>query len=812
MAIQTLDVLFDRVLAARKKSEIQIILKELGDRTSMGLGEKFGPLNCEWVAYGESESNEASIGLSTNAGRSLTERITNGIDALLESAHAESRNGTPRTPSDAAELWFGRDPSGPQSGLYSGEDKEGNLSRSLSVVLADSGVSEAPTVDVIDRGIGLSPEMMPGTILSLQEGNKVKKPYLMGTFGQGGSSTLAFCDYAVVISRCKNSPGRAGFTIIRLVDPGEDYALEVYSYLKINEKIPHVDRGNEQLEPYTGTGLKHPPILNNGTLVRHVGFKLSGLSKSFQASPGNLYHYLHLSMFDPLLPFRVIDIRGDSVKDERVGGSRNRLMKLTEKGVEDEVSKAGSSVVYHHEMEDIIPLNSRDSRIGVEYWVVRGIRKVKDKLIPRSSSNDLFVQRNSPIIASRNGQNQGELSAKFLRDIGFRMLSRHMVVHLDISRVDRRVRRELFSSTRESFKEGPQLDDLKTTLSRILKEDSRLAEIEQDLTDKMVNRDHHSTSKSVKKQITRLLQDAGYSPSTAGESENPGGENEGGHGRDDGGEDSVKPPGPPGPRTLPLPTKPYPDVTEWEIVSPAEIARVRLNGRAAVRIETDADDRFENEGLISIEFEPQKIEVAGVSNLRSGRKQWRLRAAEEARIGDTGTVTAVLRSPNGGELRSAINFEIFPAVEDSKKGKRGNVPDFDVIPINPDEDPETWVELWPQHEDTPHSKRTEVAYKVFVAGPKTIVYYSTLFGPYVDRLERMKSKSKAFAELFEENYQVWIGYHAILQWPEDQQAEEMQTTMLEDERCRVATVQVRVAEVMAGLQRKAAQADEDAGE
>lgn len=811
MAIQTIEELFARVVSARKKVDVDIILKELGDKQDIGLNTVFGTLKCKWVPYGGRDSNESTIGLASKPGRSLTERITNGEDAMLELAKFQRNGEVPKSPRRAAAEWFGRAETGPASGLYSTEDKEGDLSRSLCVVLSDSGLSEAPTVDVVDAGIGLAPNEMPSTILSLQEGNKVKKPYLIGAFGQGGSSTLGFSKHAIIISRSVSSPDRVGFTIVRLVDPGNDYDLDVYAYLTIEGSIPHVLRGKDDaITLYEDTKLKRPPELRHGTLVRHIGFELPGLDKGLSPAPGNLYHYLHLSMFDPLIPFRAMDIRGNAAKDERIGGSRNRLMKLVEKGEEDDGESGRTSVIHHKEMEDIVPLGSEDSRIGVEYWVIEAKRTTKGQLHLRSSSNELFVQRGYPVVATLNGQNQGELPAKFIKDLGLGMVSRHIVVHVDASRCDRRVRRELFVTNRESFKETPQFNNLTATLAQILKDDQRLFEIEQELADRLINRENQATNDKVKKQITRLLRDAGFSKTADGESEDPGGEQEGGAGGAEGGGGGAGGGGGGGTPT-PLSTKPYPDVTRWEIVSPKETSRVRLNGRSSVRIETDADARFDAEGLINLEFEPHKVEVASLSALNGGRKQWRLRAAEGANVGDSGTVTAVLRTPNGGELRSAIRFEITAPIDAGNKGKKGKVPDFEIVAISPDneDDVDRWMQLWPQHEGASRTKKSEVAYKVLKAGDKTVVYYSTGYGPYVERLERMNSKSKVLAELFDENYQVWIGYHAILQLPADQQADESGAETMEEERCRVAQVQLRVAEQLSELQRKASRVGEE---
>ena len=54
---------------------------------------------------------------------------------------------------------------------------------------------------------------MKHTILSLNESNKIQKHYLAGTYGQGGSSTLAFSKIALVASRAY-SGDRIGFTLV----------------------------------------------------------------------------------------------------------------------------------------------------------------------------------------------------------------------------------------------------------------------------------------------------------------------------------------------------------------------------------------------------------------------------------------------------------------------------------------------------------------------------------------------------------------------------------------------------------------------
>src|SRR5438045_1909658 len=63
-------------------------------------------------------------------------------------------------------------------------------------------------------------------------------------------------------------------------------------------------------------------------------------------------------------------------------------------------------------------------------------------------------------------------------------VARHMVIHIDASRAENRVRRELFSTNREAFKEGPILEGLLLVLTRMLQEDQNLYAIERELTEK----------------------------------------------------------------------------------------------------------------------------------------------------------------------------------------------------------------------------------------------------------------------------------------------------------------------------------------
>jgi hypothetical protein len=73
-----------------------------------------------------------------------------------------------------------------------------------------------------------------------------------------------------------------------------------------------------------------------------------------------------------------------------------------------------------------------------------------------------------------------------------------------------------------------------------------------------------------------------------------------------------------------------------------------------------------------------------------------------------------------------------------------------------------------------------------------------VFPPYSYQVEKLKLQSEALLSLFETNYKIWIGYHAILQQNENQSSssgldEDTQDKLFEEERARVAQIQVKQA-------------------
>src|SRR5713101_2722060 len=143
-----------------------------------------------WLPVGR-EKNRGTIEVSSDPARSAVERLTNGMDGVLELEY-QRHSGLPdcRSPREAGVAWLGV----PENGLSAMTPVQRRaLAQRVSIRMEEGEGRESRIVEVRDRGIGMTPQEMPKTILSLNESNKLQKHYLAGAYGQGGSTTFSFC-------------------------------------------------------------------------------------------------------------------------------------------------------------------------------------------------------------------------------------------------------------------------------------------------------------------------------------------------------------------------------------------------------------------------------------------------------------------------------------------------------------------------------------------------------------------------------------------------------------------------------------------
>lgn len=780
----THEILLNELLHATKPSHVDTILANLGNHGGIIVDQEFGSGKYKWEFYGNSESNLSTVHLGSKPGRSLVERITNAIDAVLEARMSQSAT-MPNSPMEAAKSWFGRPPTTADNGLFAWKDYKINDYDSLvQVVVTPGDIEIEPSIDIIDKGIGIPPEAFKDTILSLHRGNKMKKPYLVGAFGQGGSATIRYSKYTLVLSRHMNSSNIVGFSIIKKMRLPEPYKNDAYVYLAVDDgngnlTVPSFQLTNA-LDPYidfTGHGVI---LWDHGTIVRHYGYELRNLDKRFQASPGNLYHLLQCLMFDPLLPFNLFDLRQKKDKKyqrEIIRGSRNRLMKYVGKtssddeelpdefdtaqsdnlpqitGDESRESKSKSRIVQYGPRELVSLRSDVNPNVGIEYWVILSDRKSNNKIISRPSS-ELFVERGHPIIGTLYGQNHGDQTDRLFRTLDIPTIGKNIIVHIDATNADKDTRLEMFSSDREGFSEGNAFHELMKILTDMIKSDSRLFEIENELIASVIQRQTLNTDIEVKKEIVGLLREAGLKVKDSGETIVSGGGNEELHHGGDGHR--------PGPNPRPdLPTLPYPQVTRLEIVYPKDKLLVPQNNFGTVLLETDADVKFDREQRIAIRSEPSSLLEKTKSDLRGGRLKWRLQPIEGTQPGDKGEIIATITIPPGNQqIEARLPYEITPPVENKGKKSQGQVPPFDIRAVNPYTERDVFEKIWQDVSDD--DEIPQLAYKTKKISDTILVYYSTAFEPFGRLMQQLTNKPE-LSQLFERNYKIWIGYHAILQ-------------------------------------------------
>ena len=232
-----------KLLRAQTAEELERVVKEEG-------------LDAEsWLPYGGRTNNVGTVdGQMFAAENALVEKITNSIDAILmrkcreAGISPEDRQRAPKTMEEAVERFFGD-----REHL---RQRRNEFAKEWLRVTAEGEKGKYPTITIIDKGEGQSPNSIKNTILSLGENLKAKIPFVYGKYNQGGSSALGFAGKQTEVLHtsefkylqlvlCRRAPtiiknsekvgnyDHFGFTIVR---KRFDYTAEQNTYEYLVEK------------------------------------------------------------------------------------------------------------------------------------------------------------------------------------------------------------------------------------------------------------------------------------------------------------------------------------------------------------------------------------------------------------------------------------------------------------------------------------------------------------------------------------------------------------------------------------------------
>jgi hypothetical protein len=268
-----------------------------------------------WHNLGDRESPAANVEVSPDPINPLIERLVNGMESLiqreLELALLSSNvnEEVPASIFEAAERFFGV-PQGRAKNLSMNERRR--LAQNLKIIL--KGKRGAPTIVILDMGIGIYPDVMPQTILSLANSSKGRKPYLIGAYGHGGSSSYEWCEYTVIISRkepllLKGEEDSVGWTIVKK-------SAELHA--RINDYQYLVDDSGKI--PWFNPKFLGSHEFPHGVYVCHIEMRDTDAFGSEAAGLAS-FRTLDYRLFDPVLPYLLVEERPEFIGDAHHKGT-----------------------------------------------------------------------------------------------------------------------------------------------------------------------------------------------------------------------------------------------------------------------------------------------------------------------------------------------------------------------------------------------------------------------------------------------------------------------------------------------------------
>jgi hypothetical protein len=629
--------IFELLLKANTSKEVTDVLEKLIDDQDV-----------KWLPVGGEKDNLATINIGTDPAAGLTERITNAIDAVLELEwYKQGKPNDIRNPRTAAEQWFNTQQGKLRHIDNVSEKAFQELAKRIRVTLKDSEKENTPTIEIRDKGIGLTAELFHKTILSLHGGNKLHKLYLMGAYGQGGSTALSFSNFTIIMSRPyfqeKKSKSCVSFTIIK-INPG-DVNLDKhpwYDYCVDGKNgLPFVVEVKDDLfEP--------------GTLVRHIGMDLGKFTAKLTGPTSSLWYLAHHYLFDPVLPFT---ISGEREKDLNKGKVENRSVL----GNNRRLTRGGGDEKELTQYKNEATLTFKDGRVTIYWWVLtiegeKPWERIKNYTLP-----------SQPIIITFNGQKQGYLPNSIIKtDLKLPFLEKYLVVQIECDNLDNESRRQLFSSTRESLRDTSILEELRKTTIDTLDGDDELKRLDKERKERYLKKDETEVLDKLRKRLANRINT--YLKTAGG--------GKGVKATDTG--ETVKTKKQPG---IPINDPP----TFIEITTP-ENKEVYIGKTFSVKFKTDAHPNlFNNPDWFLAVIEPHSFgSYTGSARVVDGYGIAYFRARETVEADTEATITLELRPPRQKSIRDSVTVVAtnFPEGSDSSKGGDKNAPNIEVIPIS----------------------------------------------------------------------------------------------------------------------------------
>lgn len=632
----------------------------------------------KWHPVGDRPTNHGTVEFGASAPVQLVERVVNEIEASLQ-LEAKRRGERPASPREAAQRWFGVPPEGL---VAMDNDAIRKLAeRTSSLMIADSGDDERPTVIADDKGIGQHPSRWPKTLLSLNESEKVDEPYLIGQYGQGGASTLLYSEYTVIVSR--RAPD--------LLEAGQEDAVGVtairyrplrvrggtYEYLVAGDGAILAVPAADAPERWQG---------RHGTRITHVAYALHGYTAAYRRQKSGLWGLLNPALFDPILPVvilgkRRVDLHRNPNADTvgRVAKGNAAILGGLPKHEgapspagdddvdDDEAPKASGrrgTTYVRYEDDETLAVNGHGT-IRVRTWVLFGIETA-----------ETYVRADQAVTLTMAGQRHGQAGRDFIKQCRLGFLAKRIVIQLEADELDQEAKRQLFPSARERQREGAMADNVIGVLAEYLMGNEELAALEEIAKNEELAKSTTSVKDSVRRRVAQLIQRhllgtgfrrSGTKASTAAVTTTGG---------KMGRTPVVRVPPP---DDSSMPTIP----TTMEI--PNASTKIRAGRAGQVLVKLNAKNGYlgkPGDGHLTVEVTrtgkpTKKIKHTGTGTVRGGRARLVFGAESDTEPGEY-TVRVSLVTPRGETLISVGTLEVVPepAVKAGQEITEGGLPEI----------------------------------------------------------------------------------------------------------------------------------------
>ncbi len=323
-----------KLRAARTTTQINTALSELpivdpNDYSLDFKGKAIGSWKrgfLHWLPVGLERGNGGRIKLAGEPVNPLAERLVNGMEAIIElerlrELKKDPQSAMPENPRDAVLRYFGLPrldsiPKMDSSEIRQCRELIDQVRRKLTIMLTFDKKSREFAVAIRDHGMGQVPSKIHETLLSLGQSDKADKPYLIGVFGQGGSSAFAASEYSVILSRRapdllgSGEEGGLGWSVVRQVFPRTYSRASYFAYLAASEdgSVPSIDGAAADKLGF-----------DQGAQFCHVKYDFAS---SESAVTRLLYQALNHVLFNPVLPY---DLYAMKEKPELMQGTAQRL-------------------------------------------------------------------------------------------------------------------------------------------------------------------------------------------------------------------------------------------------------------------------------------------------------------------------------------------------------------------------------------------------------------------------------------------------------------------------------------------------------